>query len=67
MTVKVVFPVVGDYIEYSNMLKQASTPQAKRKYAYVRDKIWETMTTEAQWQAVEILNGQLEYKVLADE
>lgn len=63
-----VYPIVADYIDITALLKRATTPQAKRKYAYMRDQLWESMTSDAQWQVVDILTIKgIKYSVTCDE
>lgn len=60
-------PIVADYVHYCTLAKKGKKKETRIKNAYRRDLVWESMTTEAQWTAIDILtNNKIKYKVSTD-
>ena len=64
----VVPPIVADYVKYTTLAKLGKKKVTRLRNANLRDKVWQEMTSDAQWIAIDILTGDIpKYKVATDE
>lgn len=63
-----VAPIVADYIKCNRLAVEGKKKETRRRNANQRDKIWNYMTTDAQWLAIEILSDhQIKYTVAKEK
>lgn len=62
-----VAPIVADYVKCNRLAVTGKKKETRLRNASQRDKIWNYMTTDAQWLAVEILSGHVVKYTVAKE